>query len=105
MPGPYALFFEFAVITSHRLLRFYFAVGDQAQHADECQGVLGIFNPSTEQGDSRAVLAGIGQEFESVVRGPAAASQYADDDGGIVGNKLFKRSRAEAGDFQKQRPS
>ena len=40
MLGSYTVLPEFAVIVFHRFFRFYFSVGDQAQHADEFQRML-----------------------------------------------------------------
>ena len=57
----YAVFPDFAVIILHRFLWFYLSVGDLAQHADEFQWMLGIFNPPAKQHDPRPVLPAVSQ--------------------------------------------
>src|SRR6266511_864141 len=95
---------EHAVIGADGLLRIQLAVGNEAEHLEECKLMLGVVDLAAEQGHARAVFLRVVNEPEGIVGRARAAAEYAHDQVRIVLGQLFHRLWTVIDDFQEDGP-
>ena len=100
-----ALDLQHAVICADGFLGGHLAVGDEPQHFDESELVLGVVDLAAEERHSRTVFLRVVDEAEGVVSRARAAAEDADDEVRVVLCELLHRLRTVIDDLEEDRPS